>query len=106
MEQRNAALVDEEVCYALLDTEFQLADRLMRCEAKDPALNVALDRREGELRVSRQGKCWQEAQESSVISQSYLGSPLKKNEKKRICQNVAPPPTFTWGIHSQPYSFV
>ena len=29
-----------------LDTEFQLANKLMRCEAKDPELNVALHRRE------------------------------------------------------------
>ena len=37
-----------EVCYALLDrdSEFQLANKLMRCEAKDPELIVALDRRE------------------------------------------------------------
>lgn len=36
------------LCCALLDTEFQLANRLMGCGAKDPELNVALDRREGE----------------------------------------------------------
>ena len=54
VEQRNAALVDEKVCYALLDTGFQLANKLMRCEAKNPELNVALDRRQaGQVSAGR-----------------------------------------------------
>ena len=44
-EQRNVALVDEKMCHALLDTEFQLGAKLMRCEPKDREGNVALDRR-------------------------------------------------------------
>ena len=43
--QRNAALVDEKVCWALMGTEFQLLKRPMRCEPKDPERNVALDRK-------------------------------------------------------------
>ena len=48
-EQMNAALVDEKVCHALLDTEFQLDVKLMRCEPKDPEKNMALDRKEAGL---------------------------------------------------------
>ena len=51
VEQRNAALVEEKVCWALMDNEFefQLLNRPMRCEPKDPEKNVALDRREAGL---------------------------------------------------------
>ena len=48
MEQRGAALVDQRVCWALLGTEFQLEDKMIKCEAKDPELNTAPDKREAE----------------------------------------------------------
>ena len=37
---------EQKACEALLGTEFQLLNRPMWCEAKDPDRNVALDRRE------------------------------------------------------------
>ena len=49
VEQRNAALVDEKVCWALMGTEFQLLNRPMSCEPKDPERNVALDRKDARL---------------------------------------------------------
>ena len=49
VEQRHAALVDEKVCWILMGTEFQLLNRPMRCEPKDPERNVALDRKEARL---------------------------------------------------------
>ena len=45
-EQMKATLVGEKVCYALLDTEFQLGVKLMRCESNGLERNVALDRKE------------------------------------------------------------
>ena len=48
VEQRDAALMDKRVCWALLDTEFQLENKTIRCEAKVPELNTALDKRETE----------------------------------------------------------
>ena len=36
--------VNEKVCWALMGTEFQLLNRPMRCEPKDPEENVTLDR--------------------------------------------------------------
>ena len=41
-----AAEEGQRACWALLGTEFQLLNRPMWCEAKDPDRNVALDRRE------------------------------------------------------------
>ena len=35
VEQRDAALVDDRVCWALLGTEFQLGNRRINIEAKD-----------------------------------------------------------------------
>jgi hypothetical protein len=46
VEQRDAALVDQRVCWALLGTEFQLENKMIRCKAKDPELNTTLDKRE------------------------------------------------------------
>ena len=48
MEQWNAALVDSRVAWALLGTEFQLENRQVNIEAKDPERNTALDTREAE----------------------------------------------------------
>ena len=33
-------------CWALLGTKFQLENRMIKCEAKNPELNTALDKRE------------------------------------------------------------
>jgi hypothetical protein len=49
VEQRDAALVDNRVAWALLGTEFQLENRQISIEAKDPERNTALDRREAGL---------------------------------------------------------
>ena len=46
VEQMQAAGEEQRAAEALLGTEFQLLNRPMWCEAKDPARNVALDRRE------------------------------------------------------------
>ena len=48
VEQRDAALVDDRVCWALLDTEFQLENRRISIEAKDPERDTALDRKVAE----------------------------------------------------------
>ena len=48
VEQRDAALVDNRVIWALLGTEFQLENRQITIEAKDPERNTALDRKEAE----------------------------------------------------------
>ena len=48
VEQRDVALMDDRVCWALLGTEFQLENRRISIEAKDPERNTALDRREAE----------------------------------------------------------
>ena len=48
VEQRDAALVDQRVCWALLGTEFQLENRMVHYEAKSPELNTALDKRDAE----------------------------------------------------------
>ena len=45
-EQMQAAEQGQRACEALLGTEFQLLNRPMHCEAKDPDRNVALERRE------------------------------------------------------------
>ena len=45
-ELMRAAEEGQNACWALLGTEFQLLNRPMWCEAKDPDRNVALDRRE------------------------------------------------------------
>ena len=42
VEQRDAALVDNRVIWALLGTEFQLENRQITIEAKDPERNTAL----------------------------------------------------------------
>ena len=47
-EQRDAALVDQRACWPLLGTEPQLGDKMVKCGAKDPELNTALDKRESE----------------------------------------------------------
>jgi hypothetical protein len=49
VEQRDAALVDNRVAWALLGTEFQLENRQISIEAKDPERNTALDRKEAGL---------------------------------------------------------
>ena len=49
VEQRDAALVDNRVAWALLGTEFQLENKMISIEAKDPERNTALDRREAGL---------------------------------------------------------
>jgi hypothetical protein len=49
VEQRDAALVDNRVAWALLGTEFQLENKMINIEAKDPERNTALDRREAGL---------------------------------------------------------
>ena len=46
VEQRDAALVDNRVIWALLGTEFQLGNKQITIEAKDPERNTALDRKE------------------------------------------------------------
>ena len=71
-EQRGAALVDEKVCYALLDTKFQLANRPMRCEPKDPELDVALGRKES-------GQASHGAGKEHRREESVLPKPLGKN---------------------------
>ena len=48
VEQRDAALVDGRVCWALLGTKFQLENRMINIEAKDLERNTALDRKETE----------------------------------------------------------
>ena len=48
VEQRDAALMDSRVIWALLGTEFQLEKRQIIIEAKDPERNTGLDRREAE----------------------------------------------------------
>ena len=48
VEQRDAALVDNRVTWALLGTEFQLENRQIPIEAKDQERNTALDRKEAE----------------------------------------------------------
>ena len=49
VEQMQAAEEEQRACWALLDTEFQLLNRPMKCEPKDPEKSVALDRRELKL---------------------------------------------------------
>ena len=49
VEQRDAALVDNRVAWALLDTEFQLENRQISIEPKGPERSIALDRREAGL---------------------------------------------------------
>ena len=52
VEQRDAALVGQRVRWPLLATEFQLENRMTHCEAKDPELNTALDKREADARIT------------------------------------------------------
>ena len=73
-EQVKAAMVDEKVCYALLDTEFQLGVKLMRCKPKDPERNMALDRREaGQVGAAKRQR---HAQVEKVVRE--LPKPLGK----------------------------
>ena len=48
VEQRDAALVDSRVIWALLGTQFQSESRQITIEAKDPERKTALDRREAD----------------------------------------------------------
>ena len=48
VEQRDAALVDVWMCWALLGTGLQLENKMIIIEAKDPERNTALEKREAE----------------------------------------------------------
>ena len=50
------ALVEKEDCWALMGREFQLLNRPMRCEPKDPKRNVTLDRNEARLVGAAKGQ--------------------------------------------------
>lgn len=84
VEQRNAAREDEKVRCALLDSEFQLANKLVRCEARDPEQNVTLSGQEGEwidwgrqeavvAQATGQGQMsrWQYRFTCEVVQQAY-----------------------------------
>jgi len=54
--QRDAAITDDKASYALMNTEFQLGSRIIRCEQKDPDRNLALDRLESDTVAQATGK--------------------------------------------------